>query len=430
MNFENECPWLIDIPHEWKNSPLKYLSSISAGATPDKENPVYWNGTIPWVTSVEVKSKLIKDTSYHITESAIRDCSTDIYDAGTLVMVVRSNILSHTLPVSILNKDAAINQDVKAIVTNEAIDPVFLYYFCVGNNKALLHTLSKDKSTMASVDDFRLKSCRIAFPGIDEQRKIATWLDSKVAEIDEAIANFEHSINTFEQYRDSLIFEYTTKGLNPNTKLKKSRYGWLDSYPERWKQTKLKFISRIVCGSTPESSETSYWDGDISWITPADMGDYGRISHGARFLTENGYNSCGTEIVPVGSIVVSCRAPIGKINITTAELCTNQGCKSIVRDADNRFLYYQMLTSKSILESNGRGSTFKELSTQSLENHVCYLPPIEEQREIATQLDSKVAEIDEAIAIKWRLVAKLRDYRTSIINEYVTGKKRVKGAIQ
>ena len=173
----------------------------------------------------------------------------------------------------------------------------------------------------------------------------------------------EKQIETLQKYKKSLILETVTKGLNKNVPMKSSGIDWIGDIPAHWDINKIKYLFSIVNGSTPESNDLNCWDGDISWITPADMEDFGEIAFGERNITTFGYDSCGTSLLPIGSIVISTRAPIGKINITTNVLCTNQGCKSLVGNKDNKYFFYLLYALKDQLTLLGRGTTFLELST-------------------------------------------------------------------
>lgn len=203
-------------------------------------------------------------------------------------------------------------------------------------------------------------------------------------------------------------------------RMKPSGIDWIGDIPESWKRSKVKFCFSLVNGSTPESSDYDCWDGDIKWITPADMSDTGTISHGERLITKYGYNSCGTTLLPIGSIVISSRAPIGKINITTAELCTNQGCKSLIRTGDNRYFYYLFLAGQHELSLLGRGTTFLELSTYDLNGFGLVIPAEDEQKAIADFLDKERAQIDSIAADLEKQIALLQQYKKSLITETVT----------
>ena len=202
--------------------------------------------------------------------------------------------------------------------------------------------------------------------------------------------------------------------------MKPSGIEWIGDIPASWKCSKVKFCFSLVNGSTPESGDYDCWDGDIKWITPADMSDTGTISHGERFITMYGYNSCGTTLLPVGSIIISSRAPIGKINIATAELCTNQGCKSLIRYADNRYFYYLLLAGQNELSLLGRGTTFLELSTYDLNGFGLVIPAEDEQKAIADFLDKECAQIDSIAADLEKQIELLQQYKKSLITEAVT----------
>lgn len=164
----------------------------------------------------------------------------------------------------------------------------------------------------------------------------------------------------------------------------------------------LKRLFSIINGSTPKSDTPEYWDGEIPWITPIDLNndDSKFIKSSNRSITDAGLNSCGTSITPAGTIVISCRAPIGSIGITLNETCTNQGCKSLVKKSgliSEKFFYYALLSSNKELNSLGKGTTFLELSTDALSNYKVPNYDFEYQALIASFLDRETAKIDELI---------------------------------
>src|SRR5690606_27412671 len=118
-----------------------------------------------------------------------------------------------------------------------------------------------------------------------------------------------------------------------------------------------------------------------------------------RNITEQGYRSCGTTLVLPGSIVLTTRAPIGKVMIAGTELCTNQGCKSLVlvNEVISEYIYSLLLISTSVLNSLGTGTTFMELSNVALKNFEIPIPPLSEQEAIAAYLDNVTKQIDQTI---------------------------------
>ena len=136
---------------------------------------------------------------------------------------------------------------------------------------------------------------------------------------------------------------------------KDSGVEWIGEIPAHWNLTEVKRIGSVYNGATPSSSVEEYWNGEIIWVTPTDINGQKEIDQSSRRITEEGYNSCGTKLVPENSIIVTCRAPIGKVVIAGTKLCTNQGCKSIVFDPhqNSRYFYYNFLISSEILNSLG-----------------------------------------------------------------------------
>jgi len=204
---------------------------------------------------------------------------------------------------------------------------------------------------------------------------------------------------------------------------KDSGVEWIGEIPEHWEVKQARHVFRIFSGSTPKSGEELFWDGDITWFTPEDLGNNQQknISESRRKITEDGYKSCGTSLAKANSIVLSTRAPIGHIALSTVPACCNQGCRILEQEKGiPEFWYYTLLSAKPILQSLGQGSTFMELPRQSLASFKLPCPPFEEQRAIASFLDRKTAQIDELIAKKEALLKKLDEKRTALITRAVT----------
>lgn len=205
---------------------------------------------------------------------------------------------------------------------------------------------------------------------------------------------------------------------------KDSGVGWLGSVPAHWSVEPLKRGFAVVGGSTPKSDEASYWDGDVVWVSPADLSRLASlyIADSTRRITREGFDSCGTTLVPPGSIVLSTRAPIGSLAVATTTLCTNQGCKSLVprNDAESLYFAYVLLSATTPLNLRGKGTTFLELSADELAAFKVPMPPRDEQVAIAAFLDRETAKIDALIAEQAKLIALLTEKRQAIISHAVT----------
>lgn len=184
------------------------------------------------------------------------------------------------------------------------------------------------------------------------------------------------------------------------------------------KKYKLGEIATIYNGSTPSTSDESNYDGDIVWATPKDLSDQQSkyFIKGARNITQKGFKSCSTQIIPANNILMSSRAPIGLFAINKVDCCTNQGFKSIVLDkskADVDFMYYYLKFHVSEIVALGTGTTFKEVSKSSFEKYEISIPDLNIQKSISSvlsNLDRKIA-LNRAINRNLESLAKqLYDY--------------------
>lgn len=207
-------------------------------------------------------------------------------------------------------------------------------------------------------------------------------------------------------------------------KMKDSGYEWIGEIPKEWKISPLKYNYSIISGATPESSNADNWDGDIAWITPADYKTKDvYISKGSRTLSQLGYKSCSTSILPKGSIIFSKRAPIGSVAISSSELCTNQGCLGLVKcneTIDNKYFYYVLSIYPEVFNLYGSGTTFKEISANVFKNIMLPYPAVVIQEQIADFLDAKCGEIDALTADIQAQIDTLEQYKRSVITEAVT----------
>ena len=171
-------------------------------------------------------------------------------------------------------------------------------------------------------------------------------------------------------------------------------------------KVKLGDVCEIVSGSTPKTGIAEYWNGDIKWITPAEINeDSIEIYDTERKITELGVEKTNLNVLPKGTVLLSSRAPIGKVAIVGEEMYCNQGFKNLICSEKiyNKYLYWFLKCNTGYLNSLGRGATFKEISKSIVENIKIELYPIEEQKEIANTLD----KISELISLRRQQIEKL-----------------------
>lgn len=210
--------------------------------------------------------------------------------------------------------------------------------------------------------------------------------------------------------------------------MKDSGIEWIGEIPETWEIRKIKKSFNIYAGATPKSENSDFFDGDIAWITPADYKTTDKyVNGGRRNLSQTGYDSCGTTLVPAGSIIFSKRAPIGSVAIASQPLCTNQGCLACVpmSDNDSDYFYYAMSLFTDEFNLMGTGTTFKEISTNSFANFELPYPCKEVQKKIAKYLSAQCSHIDSVLEQTRISIEEYRRLKQAVITQAVT--KGVRG---
>ena len=185
-----------------------------------------------------------------------------------------------------------------------------------------------------------------------------------------------------------------------------------------WKKYKLSDIGTIVGGATPSTTVDKYYGGDIPWLTPKDLSSFSEryIERGERNITAEGLKSCSAQVLPVGSVLFSSRAPIGYIAIAKKPIATNQGFKSIIPNdkINNLFLYYLLKYNKANIESMGSGTTFKEVSGTTMKNIEVLVPSLIEQERIAKIL----GVLDDKIELNNRINRNLEKQALSLFRRW------------
>ena len=306
-----------------------------------------------------------------------------------------------------------INESVFCIRVDEKwFTPEFFAYMIT--NQKFYSDLRSDATgtTFLSIKQNKLKESIVLAPPLLEQQAIVRYLDAKCSVIDEAIERHKKIIEKLEEYRKAHIF---------------------DAMGQCTATIPAKHVFRIYAGATPKSGESTYWDGDIAWVTPADFKTEDHyVAGGKRSITEEGYASCNTTIVPSGSIIVSKRAPIGTVSINTTPLCTNQGCLScvVMPNADVEFYYYALIYKAEHMQVLGAGTTFQEISSNSFANMKLPYASLDEQKVIAQKLNAIDTSIQAYKRKHITIIEKLEEYRKSIIYNAVTGKLDCREAVK
>ena len=283
-----------------------------------------------------------------------------------------------------------------------------------------------------------MKRISVITPPLSEQQRIAEFLDRKCGEIDETIALQEEFIEELKSYKQSVITEAVTRGLNPNVKLKDSGIVWISMIPQGWKCEKVKhIISSISSGVSVNSEQIPATDKELGVLkTSSVSSNYFIPTENKKVdVEEMGRVSCP---VKADTIIVSrMNTPdlVGSAgycddNIPNLYLPDRLWQVETIKDRVSARYLWRFLISLSARYyysslSQGTSSSMQNISQSQFESAYVPVPPLTEQQQITDYLDNKCAEIDSLIAIKQQKIEELKDYKKSVIYEYVTGKKEI-----
>lgn len=276
----------------------------------------------------------------------------------------------------------------------------------------------------------KLKGVMLPVPPIHEQQAIADYLDGQVEKIDRLISDQKVAIEKWKEYKQSLIIETVTKGLNPHVKMKDSGIEWIGQIPSNWNKMKISNLFTLIgSGTTPTSSDLKYYDdGEIPWLNTGDLND-GYLYTSKNKVTSHALNDYSTlKVYPEDTLIVAMYgATIGKLGITTYKTTTNQACCALSnpKNCITKFIFYWFYGNKTEIINLSRGAGQPNISQNIIKNLILFIPPLHEQQTIADYLDQQVDQIDKTIEQKQQLIKQLEEYKQSLIYECVTGKRCV-----
>ena len=303
------------------------------------------------------------------------------------------------------------------------IDKFYLFYvlkFSKFRNKiiaSMIGTTGRQRASKISVINLL-----IPLPSLPEQRRIAEILST----VDDAIQKVDAAISKTERLKKGLLHELLTKGIG-HKEFKDTEIGRI---PKEWEVVRICNLFNVETGTTPSTKEKEYWEnGRINWFTPIDLSKLGGkifLGNSERKITDRALKETNLTIMPKGSILISTRAPVGYVALLKEEGTFNQGCKGLIpkknAEIHTTFYCYYLSSIKQKLQNLSGGSTFRELSKVSLENLKIPLPPFPEQRRIAGILST----VDQKLDLLKKRKEKLARIKKGLMNDLLTGKRRVK----
>ena len=405
--------WLGEIPSDWKLGRISAFFSERRQKVSDKDYPplsVTKLGVFPQWENVAKSNdgdnrKLVKKGDFVINSRSDRKGSSGIAKQDGSVSLI--NIVLK--PVDIEPRYS---------------EYLFKSYNFIEEFYRVGHGIVADLWT-TRFDD--IKNSMIALPSLDVQTKIANFLDEKTAQIDQAIALKQQQIDKLNEYKQIVIQNAVTKGLNPKAPMKNSGVEWIGDIPEHWEVKKLKFIfDKIQTGTTPISQINGYFDGEINWFTPKDLNnDY--LLDSERKLTQLAIVHKQVKLFEKNSVlVVGIGATSGKTSFMPIEGAFNQQITAFKSYYDNNKFYYYLIQSlSSIMLSLANYTTLPILNNEFFKKLILVQPPLAEQDRIVEYLDEKMQKFNNAKIAYQIQIDRLKEYKNILINQAVTGKIKI-----
>lgn len=434
--IEDEIPF--DIPEGWSWERLSNLASFSGGKTPSTSNREYWKGDILWVTSKDMKCKYIDSSLLMISEKGLEQMQ--LYPENTLLLVTRSGILRHTIPVAILKKPATINQDLKAIMPYIPNLEEYIYVCIKGMESRLILEYTKAGATVENINFDAFQKILLPVPPENQIQRIITATNEADVVIDELKCDQEDLIDIIGKTK-SKILDLAIRGKlvpqNPDDepasvlleriraekeelirqgKIKRDKKesvifkgednSYYENLPSSWTLATLGMISKLVTkGTTPRGGNIAYADSGIGFLRAENIDGFDRLSlENLKYVDEETHNDfLKRSILQSGDILITIAGTLGRTAIVTHDvlpLNTNQAI-AIVRPVSTELINIKYVVfalnaeyiSKALLHQEV-AMAIPNLSLENISDCIIPIPPLEEQDRLVEFIENSFKLID------------------------------------
>lgn len=324
---------------QWNRVPLIDYIELIGGGTPKTTVPEYWNGNIPWLSVKDFNNdkRYVYSTEKHISQSGFENSPTKMLHKDDIIISARGTVGE----IAMIPFDMAFNQSCYGIRASRGIDKPFLYYLlknCISQLKRMTHgsvfdTITRD--TFANIE--------VDIPDVETQKRISSVL----ADIDNKI-EVNEAINDNLQQQAAALFSSLYDRTN----------------------TEVRFtdLIQILGGGTPKTGENTYWNGNIAFFTPKDVGTpYTLITE--KTITEEGLSHCNSRLYPVNTVFVTARGTVGKVGMSGVPMAMNQSCYALVgKETHQLLVYFYTLKAVDRLKHKASGAVFDAITTRDFES--------------------------------------------------------------
>ena len=432
--------WLGEVPGHWEVIPLSRTASDANSMFIDGdwiESKDLSDDGIRYITSGNVGDGFYKEQGQgFISESTFAALNCIEVFPGD-VLISRLNLpIGRTCIVPNLSSRIVTCVDNVIVRPNQSFDRrFFVYVLSSKSHFANMENLARG-TTMQRISRSTLGRVRFAFPLLDEQAQIATFLDRETAKIDVLVAEQRRLMELLKEKRQAVISHAVTRGLNPDAPLKPSGIEWLGDVPAHWRVMPLKYVVELRSGGTPSKANLAYWDGDVPWASSKDL-KVEALADTQDHITQEAIADGAASLIREGSLLIVVRGmilihtfPVVK---TLTKMAINQDIKAVVPVPGVDVDFLAWLLRGSSRESLGRvdeaAHGTKVLRLEDWTSLPLPIPPIEEQLKIVGRIVLKLQELDTLTTEAQHAIDLLQERRTALISAAVTGQIDVRCAV-
>lgn len=429
------------VPSDWRCLKLRHAYNIiGSGTTPEAGNPEYYhNGTISWLNTGDLNNSILKSCTKKVTQKALDDFTAlKVFPKHSLAIAMYGATIGK---VSLLEFETTVNQACCVFSNSEVVSNEFMFYWFLAHTTHIIN-LSKGGG-QPNINKEILCSLKILCPSVSEQNQIVQYLDHKSAQIDKLIRDKEELIELLNEERTAIINQAVTKGLSPDVPMRDSGIGWLGEVPQNWTIKRLKYLLEegkegIKIGPFGSALKTEF-------IREVGVKVYGQehvikndFSLGNKNIDNDKFSELSKYQIFGGDIVVTMMGTTGKAKVVPEGIPSGIMDSHLTRIRVNKMLLLprllELLINDSYLISTqvklqSKGAIMDGLNSTIIKSLIIPTPPPGYQEELVEYLDEQLEKYSETYKKIHQEIELLKEYKTALISEVVTGKVDVRDEV-
>ena len=387
---------------DWEQRKLEEVVKIIGGGTPSTKISKYWNGNINWYSPTEISNKIFVNSSRKkITELGLKKSSAKLLPGGRTILFTSRAVIGD---MAIMTTNGSTNQGFQSWVVNSKLANIY-FLFSLGKEIKKQALRKASGSTFLEISNSEVKKLILSVPNLEEQTNIGKLLRL----LDNLITLQQRKLKLIKQIETALSSQIFSK-INQKSNLR------FQNFSDEWERCELQNIARVISGGTPSTKNNKFWNGNINWYSPTEIGTNKYVISSRKKISELGLKNSSAKMLPgKETILFTSRAKIGEIAILVEDGCTSQGFQSWIIDSKRvniEFLYYLGKNLKKQAIRKASGSTFLEISNHDVKKLKLKVPSLKEQ----VLIGKLFASLDTLLINENKAKRKIKSLKTFLMN--------------